>query len=238
MPCPCPRQEPAQGVCEDVQSCGIALGLSVGLGLAVGLGCPFLSPYRFLTGFLRRLGQHREVRLYLGKVLLLQTEAAALSAVVAAFPWHRTSSPGELGSCNSSLRAKPSSSSGKAELCKASAFTHSPDGASALELCSCRHIPAGSKKRPWSCAAEPQQDFGISDLSPRLCQRRAVPGGTCSCGGSDRKAIYKEHKKKRKEFHVFHPNIWLLPWRGRFLQRDPVGERLVEELMPDPRILL
>lgn len=194
MPCPCPRQEPAQGVCEDVQSCGIALGL------AVGLGCPFLSPYRFLTGFLRRLGQHREVRLYLGKVLLLQTEAAALSAVVAAFPWHRTSSPRELGSCDSSLRAKPSSSSGKAELCKASAFVHSLGGASALERCSCRHIPAGSKKRPWSRAAEPQQDFGISDLSPRLCQHRAVPGGTCSCGGSDSKAIHKEHKKKEKNF--------------------------------------
>lgn len=76
---PCPRQEPAQGVCEDVQSCGIALGLSVGLGLAVGLGCPFLSPYRFLTGFLHRLGQHKEVRLYLGKVLLLQTGCCFVS---------------------------------------------------------------------------------------------------------------------------------------------------------------
>lgn len=232
---PCPRQEPAQGVCEDVQSCGIALGLSVGLGLAVGLGCPFLSPYRFLTGFLRRLGQHKEVRLYLGKVLLLQTEAAAF--VVAAFPWHRTALPESWA-----LAIHPSGQSPAPAVGKLSFAKPQPSHTAPMVPVPLSSAPAGTSLLGAKNALGAVQ----LSLSRILGSQISAPGcaSTEQCSGEHAAVVGLAAKpstksiKKRKEFHVFHPDTWLLPCRGRFLQRDPVGERLMEELMPDPRIVL
>lgn len=237
---PCPRQEPAQGVCEDVQSCGIALGLSVRLGLAVGLGCPFLSPYRFLTGFLCSLGQHREVRLCLGKVLLLQTEAAALSAVVAAFPWHGTSSRALPESW--ALAIHPSGQSPAPAVGKLSFAKPQPSRTAPMVPVPLSSAPAGTSllgaKNALGAVQLSLSRILGSQISASGCASiEQCPGERAAVVGLTAKPSTKSIKK-RKECHVFHPNIWLSPCWGRFLQRDPVGERLVEEPMPDPRIVL
>lgn len=72
---------------------------------------------------------------------------------------------------------------GKAELYKASAFTHSPvvvpvPFSSAETPKPCRHIPAGSKKCPWSCWAQLRlsRNLGSQELSPRLPARSCAQG--------------------------------------------------------------
>lgn len=79
--------------------------------------------------------------------------------------------------------------------------------------------------------------LGSQISAPGCASIEQCPGERAAVVGLTAKPSTKSIKK-RKEFHVFHPDTWLSPCRGRFLQRDPVGERLMEELMPDPRFLL